>query len=129
MTQATETVAKEPQRVPEGPGQPPWWNMMPMVLVGVMFVLLMFRQGRREKQEKQKLQDSLRKNDKVLTIGGIYGTVMALSEPGQMDEVTLKLDENVKIKVTRASILRNISRDEEQKAARTNGQTKDSKQA
>lgn len=102
---------------------------MPMVLVGVMFVLLMFRQGRREKQEKQKLQESLRKNDKVLTIGGIYGTVLALSEPGQMDEVTLKLDENVKIKVTRASILRNITRDEEQKAARANGQTKDSKQA
>lgn len=128
MSQAIE-VAKEPQRVPEGPVQPPWWNMMPMILVGVMFLFLMFRQGRREKQEKQKLQESLRKNDKVLTIGGIYGTVMGLSEPGQLDEVTLKLDENVKIKVTRASILRNLSREEEMKAAKADGQTKDSKQA
>lgn len=102
-------TAPEPPRPTEGPGasQPAWWNQVPILLFGGMLVLMLFRQGRREKQEKQKLLDSLQKNDKVLTVGGIYGTIVAIGESG--DELTLKIDDNVKVRVTRTAIMRKVS--------------------
>jgi preprotein translocase subunit YajC len=109
--QGVET-APEPSRPADGPGpaQPAWWNQVPILLFGGLLVLMLFRQSRRDKQEKQKLLNSLEKNDKVLTVGGIYGTVVGISD--STDELTLKIDDNVKIRVTRSSILRNISREE-----------------
>jgi preprotein translocase subunit YajC len=52
---------------------------------------------------------SLSKNDKIQTIGGIIGTVVDIKE----DEITLKIDEsnNTKIKILRSAIGRNMSKD------------------
>ena len=52
---------------------------------------------------------SLTKNDRVQTIGGIIGTVVDIKE----DEITLKIDEsnNTKIKILRTAIGRNMSKD------------------
>jgi len=52
---------------------------------------------------------SLKKNDKVRTIGGIIGTVVDIKE----DEITLKVDEsnNTKIKVASSAIVKNLSID------------------
>jgi preprotein translocase subunit YajC len=119
-------IAPESSRAPEGAGaQPVWWNQVPILLFGVLMALWLFRQSRRDKQEKQKLLDNLQKNDKVLTIGGIYGTVVALGEQG--DDVTLKIDDDVKIRITRSSILRNISREEAARAGAAGSAAKDSK--
>ncbi len=110
-------VAQDPLvPVPDGKGaqQPSWWNQLPLFIIPVLFLLFLLRQSRREKQDKQKLTNNLRKNDKVLTIGGIYGTVLTIADEG--DEVSLKIDDNAKIRVTRASILRNITREEESRS-------------
>jgi len=52
---------------------------------------------------------SLEKNDKVRTIGGIIGTIVDVKD----DEITLKIDEsnNTKIKVAPSAIGRNLSKD------------------
>jgi len=65
-------------------------------------------QKKREQQHKKMIQ-SLEKNDKVRTIGGIIGTVVDIKE----DEITLKIDEsnNTKIKILRSAIGRNMSKD------------------
>ena len=129
-------IAPESSRSPEGAGaQPVWWNQVPILLFGVLMALWLFRQSRRDKQEKQKLLDNLQKNDKVLTVGGIYGTVVALGEQGsggqglgdQGIDVTLKIDDDVKIKITRSSILRNISREEAARAGAAGSAAKESK--
>lgn len=52
---------------------------------------------------------SLQKNDKIRTIGGIIGTVVDVKD----DEITLKVDEsnNIKIKIASSAIGKNLSKD------------------
>ena len=59
----------------------------------VFFWLFIIGPQRREAAEKQKLLSSLKKNDKVLTTGGFYGTITNLKD----DEVTLRIDDRNKV--------------------------------
>lgn len=87
------------------PAQAPGGGMgillLPLFLLGIMIMFQVFA-GRKEKRKRQALLDALKKHDKVLTIGGILGTVAELRD----EEVVLRVDENTntKIRVTRASI-------------------------
>ena len=78
-------------------------------IVMIFLVVMMFSAPRKQKKERKKLEQSLEKNDRILTIGGIYGTIVDIKE----DEVTVKVDEsnNTKIKMTRSAIGRNMSKD------------------
>jgi preprotein translocase subunit YajC len=113
------------QATTKAPGSPPgpegkpaqrsasaYTTLLLMVLVfAVMYVLLL--RGPRKQQQQQKLMiQSLKKNDKVRTIGGIYGTVMDVKG----DEVVLKIDEatNTKIKVSTSAIGKNLSQGEKE---------------
>lgn len=108
----TTTVASDPnaptaQRPPAKPG---YGNM---VLIGLMFLVmyfLLFRGPRKKEREHKKMVQSLEKNDKVRTVGGILGTVVDIRD----DEITLKIDEsnNTKIKISPTAIGRNISKEE-----------------
>jgi len=62
-------------------------------------VFLILPQRRREK-ERRAMLSSLRKNDKVVTIGGIHGVVHSIRD----DKVVLKVDENTKITVSMSAI-------------------------
>ena len=75
------------------------------VLMGVIFMLYYFvviRGNRRERGSRDNMLSSLKKTDRVVTIGGIIGTVAATSANGK--EVTLKIDDNTRIKVLRSAI-------------------------
>jgi preprotein translocase subunit YajC len=65
------------------------------------------RGPRKKQQEHKQMVQSLKKNDKVRTIGGIIGTIVDIKD----DEITLKIDEtnNTKIKVIPSAIGRNLS--------------------
>ena len=87
-------------------------NPFPIWLIGIMMIFMifiLFRTPQKQKQQRKKLEQSLEKNDRVLTIGGIIGTIVDIKD----DEVTLKVDEsnNTKIKVKRSAIGRNMSKD------------------
>ncbi len=105
---------------------PPGSSILPLVAIGVVFVLFyvfMIRGPmKRQEQERQSLLSNVKKNDEVVTSGGIIGIVANISD--KEDEVTLKVDEssNVRVRVLKSSILRNLSRErmaKEEKAART----------
>lgn len=101
----------------EGQGQGnPLLTFLPLILIGVLFWFLIIRPMKRQEQERKSMASNLRKNDRVLTIGGIYGTVVAVSETE--DEITLKVDENVRMKMTKGSVARNLSREEELKESK-----------
>ena len=75
------------------------------ILMGVIFMLYYFvviRGNRRERGSRDDMLSSLKKNDRVVTIGGIIGTVAATSANGK--EVTLKIDDNSRMKVLRSAI-------------------------
>jgi preprotein translocase subunit YajC len=91
---------------------PVWPTMLPLVAIAVLFYFLMIRPMRRQEKERQSLLSALKKNDKVITSGGIIGIVANIND--KQDEVTLKVDEasNVRIRVTRSSITRIVTGDE-----------------
>jgi len=74
-----------------------------------MMYFLLFRGPRKKQQQHKQMVQSLGKNDRVQTIGGIIGTVVDIKD----DEITLKVDEsnNTKIKVSLSAIGRNLSKD------------------
>ncbi len=77
--------------------------MFPILLV--VYVLLILPQQQQEKKRRLMLE-KLRKNDKVLTTGGLYATVMSIDNAN--DKVVLRVDDerNVKLAFTRASVAR-----------------------
>lgn len=78
-------------------------QMAPMLIMFVvLFYFIVMRPQQKEQQRRQELLESIKKNDKVLTIGGIIGTVVDFSPDG--NRVTLRVDDGTRIKFTRSSI-------------------------
>lgn len=90
----------------------PWWSspMIPMLAVaflGLYFLMILPERQRRKQQ--QSMMSSLKVKDKVVTVGGIIGTISSINE--KEDEVTLRLDEG-KMKVLKSSILKVLTGEE-----------------
>ncbi|MEO2032933.1 MAG: preprotein translocase subunit YajC [Planctomycetaceae bacterium] len=79
-------------------------SFAPMVAIGIFFYFIVMRPQLKSQKNKRKqhedLMTNLKKNDKVVTIGGIIGTVAEVAD----DRVTLKIDDNTRVKFTRSSI-------------------------
>ena len=109
----TTTVAADPNSTGAKPlRKSPLGSYGNLIFLGVMFLLMymiLFRGPRKKQQQQKQMIQSLTKNDKVQTIGGIIGTVVDIKD----NEVTLKVDEsnNTKIKILRSAIGKNMSKD------------------
>lgn len=82
-------------------------GMIPiLVIITILFYFMLIRPQKREQAVRQSMLDQLKKNDRVLTSGGLYGVVVNVHQSA--DEVTLRVDEtsNTRLKVTRSSIVR-----------------------
>lgn len=81
-------------------------QMLPVALITLLAYFLLFRPEQERRRKQTELFAGLKKNDRVVTSAGIYGTVAAVDRDA--DRVTLKIDDaaNVKIGVTLASIAR-----------------------
>jgi preprotein translocase subunit YajC len=106
---------------PQGGGDPfgGLGIMFPMILIFIVGYFLIMRPMRRQEAERKAMATNLKKNDKVLTAAGIYGTVVSFSETE--DEVTVRVDDNTRLRMLKSSIVRNLSREEE--AAKPKEQT------
>ncbi len=82
--------------------QSPLMSLMPLALIFVIFYFLLIRPQKKTQQEHKKMVEELKKNDEVVTTGGIHGTIVNL----QNDLITLRVDENVRIKVQKGHIAR-----------------------
>jgi len=100
---------------PNGPGGQParkGFGNMQYIFLALMFVMMyfiLFRGPRKKQQQHKQMVQTLTKNDKVRTIGGIIGTVVDVKG----DEIVLKIDEsnNTKIRLSASAIGRNLSKD------------------
>lgn len=72
----------------------------PFILMGGIFYFMLYRPQKQEQQKRQRMLDSLKKGDKVVTIGGMFGVITAISEK----KVTLKLAEDVEVDFARSAI-------------------------
>jgi preprotein translocase subunit YajC len=89
---------------------PAWFNMILPAGFLMLIYLLWIRPKVREEQERRAMYSGLKKNDKIITTSGIYGTIMSVSE--KEDEITVRLDENVKIRMQKAAVGRNLTNEE-----------------
>lgn len=71
------------------------------LIIGIFYFLILRPQQKRQK-DRQKLLDAVKKGDKVITTGGVYGTVAGLDENGKT--VLLQIADNVKVKFDRGAI-------------------------
>ena len=78
--------------------------LMLVLLFGVMY-FLMIRPQRKQQKELQNFRDSLKKGDKVVTAGGIFGTIHEIQDKS----VLIKVDGEVKLRVDKNSILRDFT--------------------
>ncbi len=86
-----------------------WSQMMLLGLLFVLMYFMLFRAPRKRQQEQQKMVSSLKKNDRVLTSGGILGTILDVRD----DEIVLKIDEatNAKMRVVPSAIIKVLGDD------------------
>jgi preprotein translocase subunit YajC len=93
-------------------GPPGWASLVPLLIMGVLFIFIMGRGRRSEQNQRVQLLASLKKNDKVLTSGGIIGIIALIND--KEDEVILKVDEssNVRMRVLKSSIIKNYTSEE-----------------
>jgi len=91
----------------------PWFatyiQYLPMVLVVVLFYFFMLKPQQREQQRRDALLKAIKKNDRVLTSGGIFGVVTNVQ--AEANEVTIRIDEknDTKLRVQLSSIARVIT--------------------
>jgi preprotein translocase subunit YajC len=82
------------------PAAGPILNLLPIILIFIIFYFLLIRPQKKAQDEHKKMVASLKKNDEVITAGGIHGVIANVKE----STVTLKVDDNVKIEVSKNSI-------------------------
>jgi len=75
-------------------------SLIPLVIIFVIFYFLLIKPQQKRVKEHKKMLDSLKKGDKIITSGGIYGVVEAVGN----NTVTIKIAENVKVKLGKSYI-------------------------
>lgn len=87
---------------PQGGG---WQMWIMLALIFVVMWFFMIRPQKKQQKELQNFRDGLKKGDKVVTIGGIYGTVCEVKE----GSVLMEVDNNVKIRVNKNALVKDFT--------------------
>ena len=99
------------QAAPAGAGQPQagcggmFWIMI--IAMFLIMWLFMIRPQRKQQKELEKFRNGLKRGDKVVTAGGIYGTVDEIKDR----TVLIKVDGDVKLRVDKNSLVRDFTQD------------------
>lgn len=105
--QDTNEMTQAPSGGPDGiqpsttsAGGGPYQFIMMMGLIFVIFYFLLIRPEKKKRDEQEKKINSLKKGDKIITAGGIHGSIV-----GVKDEVAvIKIAENTKIEILKSAI-------------------------
>lgn len=81
-------------------GNPAITNFVPLIFIFVIFYFLIIRPQQKKQKQHQEMIKSLNKNDEVVTVGGIHGTIVNVKER----TFVLRVDENTKIEIDKASV-------------------------
>lgn len=95
---------------PAGGATPnPFVQLVPLVLIFVVFYFFMIRPQQKKQKERESLLNDIKRGDRVVTIGGIHGTVAGIET--EKKTVLVQVADNVKIKFERSAIA-NIEKQE-----------------
>ena len=77
-------------------------SILPFILIMLILYFLMIRPQSKRQKEKKIMIEAIKKGDRVVTIGGIHGTVAGLKNQGNI--VVIKVDKNTNLNVVKSSI-------------------------
>ena len=80
-------------------------SFAPFIVIIAIFYFLIIRPQNKKQKETQKMLQALKKGDKIVTIGGVHGTISAVKE----GSVIVKVDDNVKMEFSRSAIATVVS--------------------
>ncbi len=83
----------------------PYSSMIMLVLIIVVFYFFMIRPQVKRQKELKKYRESLKKGDKIITTGGIYGKVAEINE----NTITIEVEEKMHLKIDKNAVLRDPS--------------------
>jgi preprotein translocase subunit YajC len=75
-------------------------SFLPLVFILIIFYVVVFVPARRKQRKLQDMIDNLKVGDKIVTSGGIYGTIVGFRD----DRIQLRVAENVKIELSRNAV-------------------------
>jgi preprotein translocase subunit YajC len=82
-------------------GQASWYStLVPLVIIFAIFYFLMIRPQQKQQKKHREMLSTMKKGDKVITRGGMHGTICGITE----NIVTIEVAENVKIKFSREAV-------------------------
>ncbi|MBN2070211.1 MAG: preprotein translocase subunit YajC [Candidatus Krumholzibacteriota bacterium] len=103
MSEILFALSGSPQ---SGEGGNPLMMFVPIILIFVVFYLILIRPQQKKQKEHQNLLSQLRKGDKVVTNGGLYGTIVDAKD----HVAVIKIAENVKVEIVKSAIATVIER-------------------
>ena len=77
-------------------------SFLPLILIIVVMYLLILRPQARKQKERQKMLDTVKKGDDVVTVGSVHGKVVGTKNDDKV--LVVKVDDNVKLDVDRSAI-------------------------
>ena len=86
-------------------------DLIPLILmIGAVFYFMILQPMNKTRNEQESMQKDLKKNDRIVTIGGIHGVV---TNAASNDEVTIRIDDktDTKIRITRSAIQKVVTKD------------------
>jgi preprotein translocase subunit YajC len=90
-------------------GASQWGILIVMPLIILVFYFLVMRPQNKKQKEAKKMLESIRKGDRVVTIGGLRGTVVTVKD----DVVVLKVDDNTKLEYSKSAVATVLKREDE----------------
>lgn len=85
----------------QGPAQAnPIMSLMPIIVIFIIFYFLLIRPQKKAQEDHKKLISTLKKNDEIVTTGGIHGTIVNVKD----NTLVLKIDDNVKMEIQKSSV-------------------------
>ncbi len=90
---------------PSGSNQNPLFSLLPLLLIIVVFYFFMIRPQMKRQKDLANYRNTLKKGDKVVTTGGIYGRIHEVNE----QTILLEVDNNVHMKVDKSAVIRDPS--------------------
>lgn len=76
------------------------YTFLPFILLLVLFYFLLIRPQQKQQKVRQEMLNSLKKGDRIVTIGGIHGVIKEMQE----DTLSIRIADNVNIKINRHGI-------------------------
>ncbi|MFA8434577.1 MAG: preprotein translocase subunit YajC [Marinifilaceae bacterium] len=86
-------------------GQSPLMSFLPLVMIVVVFYFFMIRPQMKKQKEMRKFRDELKKGDKIVTTGGIYGKIVEIQER----VIIMEVEDRSRLKVDKAAIVKDMS--------------------